>query len=71
MECKHLSRVGDNYGESCAGCGKQTRGYGYGGWFGRNITGNETCIHLWSPMGESGAEVCVYCEAWKVDEVLP
>lgn len=59
-ECKHLRRVGDNYGESCQDCGKQLSGFGYGGWFGRNMTGHEQCIHLWSSMGEW--EICIYCE---------
>ena len=71
--CKHLSRIGDNYGESCADCGTQLSGFGYGGWFGRNMTGRETCIHLWSPMGEvytegvntTQHEVCIYCEEWR------
>ena len=67
MECKHLSRVGDNYGESCVDCGAKTRGYGFGGWFGANITGTENCIHLWSPVGENGAAICIYCETWKED----
>ena len=67
-DCKHLSRVGDNYGESCADCGKQMSGYGFGGWFGINITGKEKCIHLWAPMGEGGAKVCIYCEAFAEDE---
>ena len=64
-ECEHNNRIGDNYGESCRNCGKQLNGYGYGGWFGANLTGQERCIHLWSPIGEGGAMVCVYCEAWK------
>lgn len=64
-ECKHLSRVGDNYGESCADCGKQLSGYGYGGWFGRELRENVSCIHVFSLMGESGAEICIYCETIK------
>jgi hypothetical protein len=69
MDCKHLSRVGDNYGMSCMDCGKQLSGFGYGGWFGMNLTGKTTCIHLWSPMGEGGAAICVYCEEIKDAEV--
>lgn len=66
--CQHLSRVGDNYGESCADCGEQLSGFGYGGWFGQNVDASAKCIHLWSPMGESW--VCTYCEEWK-DELKP
>jgi hypothetical protein len=74
--CQHLRRVGDNYGESCADCGKQLRGYGYGGWFGVNLTGTEKCIHLWSRVGEDYVEgvnrirheVCVYCEEWREEQ---
>lgn len=68
-ECKHSRIVGDNYGSSCANCGQQLSGYGYGGFFGRNLNGKESCIHLWSPIGEGGAAVCVYCEEWKEDDV--
>jgi hypothetical protein len=66
--CKHPRIVGDNYGESCADCGEQLRGFGYGGWFGRNLTGTATCIHLWAPLGDSDQMVCVYCEGWKDNE---
>lgn len=61
--CNHKNKIGDNYGESCYDCGKQLSGYGYGGWFGRNIT-KQTCIHLWTPLGDNGAkfEICMYCE---------
>lgn len=69
MDCKHTKRVGDNYGESCADCGKQLSGYGYGGWFGRFIAGNEKCIHLFAPMYDGGPKVCIYCEVWKDAEV--
>lgn len=60
--CNHRNRIGDNYGESCYDCGKQLSGYGYGGWFGRNLT-KQTCIHLWSPCGNM--EVCIYCESMR------
>jgi hypothetical protein len=73
MDCKHLSRIGDNYGESCIDCGKQLSGLGYGGWFGMNLTGEIICVHLWSHVGEDHVEgvnrirheVCVYCEEWR------
>lgn len=68
-ECKHLHIIGDNYGESCRDCGKQLSGYGWGGFFGRNLTGKETCIHLWSLVGDASEnpvgdrlEVCIYCQ---------
>lgn len=67
--CPHKSVVGDNYGTSCRDCGIQLTGFGYGGFFGRNLIGNEKCIHVWSPMGEGGEEVCIHCEAFKQDEV--
>lgn len=65
--CNHTNRVGDNYGESCMDCGKKLSGYGYGGWFGSSLSGNEECIHLWTPVGV-GEEICIYCEAWKEKE---
>lgn len=67
--CQHKSIIGDNYGESCRDCGKQLRGYGYGGFFGSRLSGDEKCIHLWSSMGEGGEEVCVYCEVFRSSEV--
>ena len=63
--CDHNNRVGDNYGESCMDCGKQLCGFGYGGWFGVNLTGANECIHQWLPVGEDGDEVCTYCEGWR------
>lgn len=67
--CKHLHRIGDNYGESCRDCGKQLSGYGWGGWFGNNQTGRETCIHLWIRAGETedAPRVCIYCQAWETE----
>jgi hypothetical protein len=65
-DCQHLKRIGDNYGESCQDCGKQLSGYGWGGWFGSRLTGRETCIHLYAPMGEEGSpRVCIYCERFE------
>ena len=63
-DCKHLSRVGDNYGESCQDCGQQLSGFGFGGWFGANITGNERCIHSWTP-ASTDVRYCIYCEQWE------
>lgn len=62
--CTHSRRIGDNYGESCADCGKQLSGYGWGGWFGMNLTGTEQCLHLWSSVSDTD-QVCIYCEKWQ------
>lgn len=69
--CPHYNKVGDNYGWTCNDCGKIVAGFGYGGWFGRNLTGFETpqeCIHNFVPMGDDGDEVCIYCETWRKTE---
>lgn len=67
--CPHRNRIGDNYGESCKDCGEQLSSYGWGGWFGSNLTGSEKCIHLFAPMGEPGSEeICIYCQAFKASE---
>ena len=58
--CQHLKRIGDNYGVSCQTCGKQLEGYGYGGFFGSSLKGNERCIHKWSEQ-YAGMEECDYC----------
>jgi hypothetical protein len=61
--CPHLSTNGDNYGESCALCGKQLKGYGFGGWFGSNLDGTQTCIHDFIDLFPGTAEkVCRFCE---------
>lgn len=60
-DCPHNSVIGDNYGSTCQDCGEQLSGFGYGGWFGSLLTGQETCIHQWLSDGEDG-EVCPYCE---------
>lgn len=59
-ECQHKSIIGDNYGDSCGQCGKQLSGYGWGGWFGSNLTGNEVCIHVYDRSG-----ICAYCQGLK------
>ena len=70
--CQHLNRIGDNYGESCSDCGKQLSGYGWGGWFGRNLTEDRHCIHLFAPLGEKGsAEWCIYCQLPKTIGIKP
>ncbi len=56
--CKHLSKVGDNYGESCYTCGQSLSGYGYGGWL--NLSVRTKCIHFFYKT-DRGA-VCIYCE---------
>ena len=65
MDCQHRHVNGDNYGESCADCGKQLAGYGFGGWFGKNLTGAEICIHRFFD-AENGDRQCMFCE-----KVLP
>lgn len=67
-DCKHLRIVGDNYGETCLDCGKQIKGYGYGGWFGRNITTPRECIHLWLDCGDDTFQVCPFCEETRYKE---
>jgi hypothetical protein len=38
-------------------------GYGYGGFFGGNIKGNETCLHgAWYKINDIEEE-CMYCHA--------
>lgn len=67
-DCPHHSKIGDNYGESCLQCGAQLSGYGYGGWFGSNLTEHPTCIHVWAKAGDAddAGEICIYCYEWKV-----
>jgi hypothetical protein len=61
MFCDHNKRIGDNYGVSCQDCQAVLEGYGYGGFFGRHLTGQETCTHgAWFPISET-AEECLYC----------
>lgn len=52
--------MGDNYGVYCQECGQVLEGYGYGGRFGRNLKGNEKCIHVWAKIS-SAEEECMYC----------
>ena len=60
--CEHTKRIGDNYGVSCQDCGIALEGFGYGGWFGSNLTGREQCIHAWFTLS-AGEEECLYCHA--------
>ena len=60
MACEHNKRIGDNYGVSCQTCKKQLEGYGYGGFMGGSLTGDERCIHVWSGQ-YAGMEECDYC----------
>ncbi len=62
MNCEHVSKIGDNYGLSCQNCGKALEGYGCGGFFGVNLTGNEKCIHgSWYKISDNEEE-CYYCQ---------
>jgi hypothetical protein len=61
--CQHLSKQGDNYGITCTDCGEALEGYGYGGWFGSNLKGNEQCLHgenAWYKISVE-QEKCLYC----------
>jgi hypothetical protein len=61
--CQHLKRIGDNYGLSCQTCGAVLEGYGYGGFFGNNLKGNEHCLHgqnTWYKISVEQEE-CLYC----------
>jgi hypothetical protein len=62
-QCEHNKRIGANYGISCQDGGQVLEGYGYGGWFGSNLKGNENCIHgenAWYTINDSEEE-CNYC----------
>ena|SRR6266480_6497235 len=64
MDCNHNKRIGDNYGITCQDCREVLEGYGYGGWFGGNLIGNERCIHgeyAWYKINDV-EEQCMYCE---------
>jgi len=58
--CQHFKRIGDNYGVSCQACGQPLEGFGFGGFFGSSLTGNEQCIHVWDKSRADGEE-CTYC----------
>jgi hypothetical protein len=60
-ECHYDQRVADHYGVTCGGCGLVLEGYGYGGWFGSNLTGKEQCVHAEWYQISGRAEVCPYC----------
>ena len=63
MFCDHTKQIGNIYGVSCQDCGLALEGYGYGGMFGSNLTGNERCIHgAWYPISDT-AEECLYCHS--------
>ena len=61
--CQHFKRIGDNYGVSCQSCRAVLEGYGYGGFFGSNLKGNEDCIHGEYAWYKESAEKeeCMYC----------
>jgi len=40
--------------------GETIEGYGYGGWFGSNLKGNERCMHEWVKISED-KDQCMYC----------
>jgi len=53
--CKHLRRVGDNYGESCSDCGAQLAGFGNWATF-------PDCLHQWFDDPALDYVICYYCE---------
>jgi hypothetical protein len=59
MFCHHDKRLGDNYGVSCQACQAVLEGYGYGGFFGSTLKGNEPCLHgAWYAISDT-AEECL------------
>jgi len=61
INCQHERKIGDNYGLSCQDCNEALEGYGYGGFFGSNLKGNEGCIHgMWCIVSPEQEE-CYYC----------
>ncbi len=65
--CQHFRRQGDNYGISCQSCGAVLEGYGYGGFFGSNLKGNEECLHVWLKTNAEQEE-CTYCHVLRERE---
>jgi len=59
--CSHARKIGDNYGLTCQDCGETIEGYG--GWFGSNLNGNETCSHGSRYKSNDLEEECVYCQS--------
>lgn len=57
MPCPHNTKVGDNYGMTCADCGQQLEGYG--NW----AEGNGICIHSWFDNEDGKYEYCMYCQS--------
>lgn len=61
--CRHPSKMGDNYGQTCGICGAQLSGYGKGAAF-------QTCFHFFVPIGDDessrGGEICMYCEEFRL-----
>jgi len=58
--CQRLRQQGDNYGTTCQDCGAVLERYGYGGFFGSNLKGNEHCQHVWFK-ASAEEEECKYC----------
>lgn len=61
--CNHNRIIGDNYGETCQDCGQILSGYGYGGWFGKNLIDVKECKHKFLPYDNQ--EICIYCQRVK------
>ena len=57
MSCPHSSKVGDNYGMTCADCGEVLEGYGNWG------EGSRHCMeHRFVSNPEDTYETCIYCQ---------
>ncbi len=68
VDCEHNRKIGDNYGLTCQDSGAVLQGYGYGGWFGSNLNGEERCIHVWVNISNT-KEQCMYCfTEWELSE---
>jgi hypothetical protein len=66
--CQHFKRVSDSYGVSCKACRKPLKGYGYGGYLTKSLTGVEKCIHEWDE-SDPAMQECNYC--FEIRERLP
>lgn len=76
--CRHRNTKGDNHGETCADCGDTVAGFGFGGWFGRNLetADRPKCMHLFwlNEMPDADGlrwETCHFCEHTRPVDELP
>lgn len=59
--CRLDSRMDDEYGVTCGECGQVLEGYGYSGWLGSYLTGEERCVHAQWYVISGGRKACPYC----------